>query len=109
LSKRIVLYLHYKRVAFEQHGAPIGETLRETKTRTGLSSGTILTARDGLESAGWLQVDKHGTRASHCVFDLIHTGLTYTGGALVADGHSARCRWGAIRRHGKQPAAMSAG
>jgi hypothetical protein len=57
----IVLYLHYKRVAFEQHGQPIDETLRETNVRTGLSNGTILTARDELESAGWLQVDKHGT------------------------------------------------
>ena len=63
----IVLYLHYKRVAFEQHGGPIDETLRETKTRTGLSNGTILSARDELESAGWLQVDKHGTSSAQVV------------------------------------------
>jgi hypothetical protein len=63
----IVLYLHYKRVAFEQHGEPIDETLRETKARTGLSNGTILTARDELESAAWLQVDKHGTSRGQLV------------------------------------------
>jgi hypothetical protein len=63
----IVLYLHYKRVAFEQHGEPIDETLRETKVRTGLSNGTILSARDELESAAWLQVDKHGTSRGQMV------------------------------------------
>lgn len=49
----IVLYLHYKRVAFELHGQPMAESLRETKRRTGLSNGTILTARAQLVEAGW--------------------------------------------------------
>jgi len=63
----VVLYLHYKRLAFEQHGHPIDETLRETKDRTGLSNGTILAARGELERTGWLQVEKAGQRAGQQV------------------------------------------
>jgi hypothetical protein len=58
----VLLYLHYRRVAWEQHGQPVTETLRETQRRTGLSNGTILTARGALEAAGWLTVVKDGQR-----------------------------------------------
>jgi hypothetical protein len=58
----VLLYLHYRRVAWEQHGQLVIETLRETQRRTGLSHGTILNARGELETAGWLTVVKDGHR-----------------------------------------------
>jgi hypothetical protein len=54
----ITLYLHYKRLAYELHGRPMAESLRETKRRTGLSNGTILAARGQLRDAGWLRVNE---------------------------------------------------
>jgi hypothetical protein len=63
----IVLLLHYMRATFEQHGRPVDETLRETKQRTGLSNGTILTAREELEKMGWLTVEKDGNRGGQSV------------------------------------------
>jgi hypothetical protein len=63
----VVLYLHYRRATFEQHGRPVDETLRETKHRTGLSNGTILTARGELETVGWLAIEKDGNRSGQSV------------------------------------------
>lgn len=54
----ITLYLHYQRVSFELHGQPPAESLRETKRRTGLSNGTILTARSQLAKAGWVEIQE---------------------------------------------------
>jgi hypothetical protein len=56
----VVLYLHYKRVAWQNHGNPVIETLRETKQQTGLSNGTILLARDSLATTGWIQLEIQG-------------------------------------------------
>jgi hypothetical protein len=58
----VVLYLHYKRVAWEQHGQSIDETLRETNRRTGLGNATILRAREELQEFGWLAVETQGER-----------------------------------------------
>src|SRR5919199_769161 len=58
LPSAIALYLHYRRVAFELHGQPLAESLRETKRRTGLSNGTILAARAQLVAAGWVVIQE---------------------------------------------------
>jgi hypothetical protein len=64
LPSAIVLYLHYKRVSYEQHGQPAAEGLRETKRRTGLSNGTILAARAALTAEGWVYVQEQGGEAA---------------------------------------------
>jgi hypothetical protein len=63
----LVLYAHYKRIAWEQHGRPIAETLRETKHRTNLSNGTILAARRELAKTGWITVQIEGQRRDQLV------------------------------------------
>lgn len=63
----VVLLLHYMRLAWEQHGRPITETLRDTKRRTGLSNGTILVSRSELADADWIQIQVEGQRRDQLV------------------------------------------
>jgi hypothetical protein len=57
----VLLLLHYMRAAFERHGQPINETLRETGKRTGLSNGTLLKARAELVKGKYVTVEKQGS------------------------------------------------